>query len=135
VKETVVFVPLLLARIGSRLTHRRISLLILRSPHHSRTLKATALFAETLCAMRRQSENTEALHMEQGTRIESLGPLDLMGVVMYGNPSKISFHDAWVYPPMFPAPFEFTYMAGIERVSCIDVPIRMLMKTILDARM
>ncbi|MEW6511804.1 MAG: GyrI-like domain-containing protein [Bacteroidota bacterium] len=91
--------------------------------------------------------------MNQSTRIESFGPVDLMGVVLYGNPSKVRFHDAWVhfgkvadelalsridknlyglqvYPPTFPAVFEFTYMASIETNPGITVPIRMLTKTV-----
>jgi predicted transcriptional regulator YdeE len=91
--------------------------------------------------------------MNQPTRIESFGPLDLMGVALYGNPAKVHFHDAWVhfgkvadeltisrigkdlyglqvYPPTFPATFEFTYMASIEKDRGIDVPIRMLMKSL-----
>jgi predicted transcriptional regulator YdeE len=91
--------------------------------------------------------------MNQPTRRELFGPLDLMGVVLYGNPSTVRFHDAWVhfgkvgdeialprigkslyglqlYPPSFPAVFEFTYMASIEKTPGITVPIRMLTKTV-----
>jgi predicted transcriptional regulator YdeE len=91
--------------------------------------------------------------MNELTRMELFGPLNLMGVVLYGNPSKVRFHDAWVhfgkvadelalsrigktlyglqvYPPSFPAVFEFTYMACIEKDPGITVPIRMLTKTV-----
>lgn len=74
-------------------------------------------------------------------------------VALFGIPDNVQFHDAWVhfgqiadelsisrigktlyglqvYPPTFPAKFEFTYMACNEKVPDIEVPIRMLTKTI-----
>lgn len=113
----------------------------------------TALPPHTLSARRRQRDNMLGSHMSESTRIESSGPLELMGVAVYGNPAHVSFHDAWVhfgrvadefaisrfgkdlyglqiYPPTFPAIFEFTYMACMEKTAGIDVPIRMLMKSV-----
>jgi predicted transcriptional regulator YdeE len=91
--------------------------------------------------------------MNQNTRIEICGPLELMGVALYGDPKKIQFESAWeyfgkvadeasisrigknlyglqIYPPWFPKRFEFTYMACIEKDRGMEVPIRMITKTI-----
>lgn len=91
--------------------------------------------------------------MNEDVRIETYGPMELMGVVLYGNPKKVQFHTAWehfgklandlsipligknlygiqIYPPWFPSRFEITYMASIEKEPGFEVPIRMLTKTI-----
>jgi predicted transcriptional regulator YdeE len=91
--------------------------------------------------------------MKQKTRIETCGPLELMGVTVYGNPEKIKFESAWehfgkvadeasisrigknlyglqIYPPWFPEIFEFTYMACMEKNHEAETPIRMITKTI-----
>jgi predicted transcriptional regulator YdeE len=91
--------------------------------------------------------------MKQTPRIESCGPLELIGVALFGNPAKVRFHDAWVlfgqladeagisrigrtlyglqlYPPSFPATFEFTYFASIEKTPDLKVPLAMLTKTL-----
>jgi predicted transcriptional regulator YdeE len=91
--------------------------------------------------------------MNRETRIETCGPLELMGVTLYGNPEKTHFCNAWehfgkvadeasisrigknlyglqIYPPWFPKKFELTYIAGIEKERGIEVPIRMITKTL-----
>jgi predicted transcriptional regulator YdeE len=91
--------------------------------------------------------------MNQETRIERLGPMDLIGVTLYGNPRVVEFSVAWehfgkvadeaaisrvgkdlyglqIYPPWFPERFELTYMASIARGSLAKIPARMVMKTI-----
>ncbi len=91
--------------------------------------------------------------MNDRTRIETCGPLELMGVALCGNPATTQFHNAWehfgkvadessisrigknlyglqIYPPWFPEKFEITYMACIERERGMEVPIRMVTKTV-----
>lgn len=91
--------------------------------------------------------------MNQQTRIETFGPIELIGIAMFGNPKTTSFHVAWdffgtiaddasisrngkdmyglqIYHPLFPKKIELTYMACIEKEYDIDVPIRMLSKRI-----
>jgi predicted transcriptional regulator YdeE len=91
--------------------------------------------------------------MNNLTRIETCGPLELMGVALYGNPAVTQFHDAWqhfgkvadelsltrigknlyglqIYPPWFPQRFEITYIASIERERGMKVPIWMVTKTL-----
>jgi len=91
--------------------------------------------------------------VNQQTRIETFGPIELIGVALFGNPETISFHKAseffgtiaddasisrigkdmyglQIYHPMFPQKFELIYMACIEKEPNMDVPIRMLSKRI-----
>lgn len=91
--------------------------------------------------------------MNQQPRIETFGPIELIGVALFGNPKTTSFHSAWeffgtiaddssisrigkdmyglqIYHPMFPEKFELTYMACVEKEPNIDIPIRMLSKRI-----
>lgn len=91
--------------------------------------------------------------MNQKTRIETFGPIEFIGVALFGNPETTSFHKAWeffgaladdasisrigkdiyglqIYHPMFPQKFELTYMACIDKEPNMDVPIRMLSKII-----
>lgn len=91
--------------------------------------------------------------MDNEVRIEHFGPLELMGVVQYGDPRIVQFHTAWehfgkivkdlsitligkdlyglqIYSPWFPARFEITYLAGMQKEGLLDVPIRMFTKSI-----
>ncbi len=91
--------------------------------------------------------------MKNETRIEEIGPIELMGVAVYGNPEITSFHKAWeyfgavadeasisrinkdiyglqLYHPAFPKTFEMTYMACMMREEDFTVPIRMMSKVI-----
>jgi len=91
--------------------------------------------------------------MIQKTRIETFGPVEFIGVALFGNPETTPFHSAWeyfgeladeagisrigkdiyglqMYHPKFPQKFELTYMACIEKEPGVDVPIRMISKTI-----
>jgi predicted transcriptional regulator YdeE len=91
--------------------------------------------------------------MKKEVRIEQIGPLELIGVVQYGDPKIVQFHTSWdhfgkivrdlslsiigkdlyglqIYPPWFPSRFEITYMASMEKENKMDVPIRMLSKLI-----
>jgi len=91
--------------------------------------------------------------MNQKTRIETFGPVEFIGVALFGNPEITSFHAAWdyfgvladdasisrigediyglqLYHPKFPKKFELSYMACIIKEPDMDVPIRMLSKTI-----
>jgi len=87
--------------------------------------------------------------MNQKTRIEIFGPVEFIGVALFGNPETTAFHTAWdyfgvcaddasisrigkdiyglqLYHPGFPKKFELSYMACIEKEVDMDVPIRML---------
>ena len=91
--------------------------------------------------------------MNKQVRIETFGPVELLGVALFGNPETISFHSAWeyfgeiaddasiprigkdvyglqLYHPSFPKKYELLYMACIEKEPGTDVPIRMLSKII-----
>jgi predicted transcriptional regulator YdeE len=91
--------------------------------------------------------------MNQKTRIETFGPVEFIGIALFGNPETTSFHNAWdyfgaiaddasisrigksiyglqLYHPMFPQKFELSYMACIEKEPDMDVPIRMLSKIV-----
>jgi predicted transcriptional regulator YdeE len=93
------------------------------------------------------------MEMKQKTRIETFGPVEFVGVALFGNPETNSFHSAWeffgtladdasisrigkdiyglqMYHPKFPKIFELTYMACIEKEPNMDVPIRMLSKIV-----
>lgn len=91
--------------------------------------------------------------MSHEMRVESLGILALMGVILYGDPRSVNFSASWnhfgkvaddaglsrigkdlyglqIYSPWFPKRFEITYMASIARESLVEVPVRMVEKTI-----
>ena len=91
--------------------------------------------------------------MNRQTRIETFGPIEFIGVALFGNPETTSFHSAWqyfgeiaddasisrvgkdlyglqLYHPMFPKKFELLYMACIKKEPGMNVPIRMLSKII-----
>ena len=76
--------------------------------------------------------------MREETRIETCGPMDFVGVALYGNPETTPFCSAWelfgavaddagisrigkhiyglqIYHPRFPKQFELTYMACLQR--------------------
>jgi predicted transcriptional regulator YdeE len=95
--------------------------------------------------------------MNKDTRIETFGPVDLMGVALFGNPEVASFQSAWqyfgeiadeasisrigkdiyglqLYHPEFPNKFEMTYMACMEKEYNLEVPIRMLSKKLQKCR-
>jgi predicted transcriptional regulator YdeE len=91
--------------------------------------------------------------MNNSVRFETIGPIDLMGVVIYGNPDIVPFHQAWehfgkiadeasisrigkdlfglqIYSPWFEEKHEITYMACIEKPVNFQIPIRLLSKTL-----
>ena len=92
--------------------------------------------------------------MDRRTRIiDTFGPIELIGVSLFGNPETTSFHNAWdyfgeiadsesisrigkdlyglqLYHPEFPKRFEMIYMACIERLPNREIPIRMVSKVI-----
>ena len=91
------------------------------------------------------------------TRIESCGPIEFVGVAIYGNPETTPFCSAWelfgevadeasisrvgkdlyglqIYHPRFPKRFEMTYMACLQREPDVDVPIRMIVKSLPESR-
>lgn len=91
--------------------------------------------------------------MNQKTRTEIFGPVEFIGVALFGNPKTTSFQYAWeffgeiaddasisrigkdlyglqMYHPMFPKKFELSYMACIVKEPGMNVPIRMLSKII-----
>ncbi len=95
--------------------------------------------------------------MSAETRIETCGPMEFMGVVLYGNPETTPFHSAWelfgevadeasisrigkdiyglqIYHPRFPKQFELTYMACLLRELDMEVPIRMITKSLPECR-
>jgi predicted transcriptional regulator YdeE len=95
--------------------------------------------------------------VRQTTRIERLEALVFIGVPIYGNPEEIDFSRAWeyfgkeaddagisrigrdlyglqIYSPWFPQRLEMTYMASIEIGDLMDVPLRMMVKTIPASR-
>ncbi len=95
--------------------------------------------------------------MSAETRIETCGPMNFVGVALYGNPELSSFSSAWdlfgtvaddagisrigkdiyglqIYHPEFPRRFELTYMACVRREPGMDVPIRMIVKSLPRCR-
>jgi predicted transcriptional regulator YdeE len=79
--------------------------------------------------------------------------MEFVGVALYGNPETTDFGNAWelfgavaddtgisrigkdlyglqIYHPEFPKRFELTYMACLRKETRIDVPIRMLVKSV-----
>ena len=95
--------------------------------------------------------------MSEETRIEIFGPIDFVGVAIYGNPETTPFSKAWelfgevadeasisrvgkdiyglqIYHPRFPKLFELTYMACLQRDPDMDVPIRMIVKALPESR-
>ena len=85
--------------------------------------------------------------------IESLGPIEFIGIACHGNPATADFHDAWqlfgkvadeasisrigrdvyglqIYDPGFPKRFELTYMACVIREPGMSVPIRLISKRV-----
>ena len=95
--------------------------------------------------------------MNEETRIETLGPMEFVGVAIYGNAETTPFCSAWelfgevandasisrigkdiyglqIYHPKFPEKFELTYMACLLRGLDMDVPIRMITKSVPGCR-
>jgi predicted transcriptional regulator YdeE len=95
--------------------------------------------------------------MSAQIRIEEFGPVEFIGVALYGNPEKTPFHAAWdlfgavaddaglsrigkdlyglqIYHPDFPRRFELTYLACIRREPGMDTPARMINKTMPRCR-
>ncbi len=95
--------------------------------------------------------------MSEETRIETCGPMEFVGVALYGNPEATPFCNAWelfgavaddaglsrigrhiyglqIYHPKFPKQFELTYMACLQREPQMDVPIRMIVKLVFLSR-
>jgi predicted transcriptional regulator YdeE len=87
------------------------------------------------------------------TRIETCGPLEFMGVALYGDPRASALRIAWelfgeyadeasisrigrdiyglqVYHPRFPKRFELTYLACLPREPGMALPIRMVSKSL-----
>ncbi len=97
------------------------------------------------------------MDMNKETRIETCGRMDFIGVALHGNPETTPFHKAWelfgavaddvgisrigkdiyglqIYHPAFPKQFELTYMACLEKEADMDVPLRMIMKSVPPCR-
>ena len=95
--------------------------------------------------------------MNEETRIETLGPMEFVGVAIYGNAETTPFCRSWelfgevaddasisrigkdiyglqIYHPKFPEKFELTYMACLLREPDMDVPIRMITKSVPRCR-
>lgn len=95
----------------------------------------------------------EVKDMDQESRIENLGTIELMGVAIYGNAGTTAFCTAWelfgevadeaslsrigkdiyglqIYHPRFPEEFTLTYMACLVREPEMELPARMLAKTL-----
>ena len=91
--------------------------------------------------------------MSDETRIETCGPIELIGVALYGNPESDPSDRAWslfgevadeasisrvgkdiyglrIYPPGFPSKMQWSYMACLPKEPDTDVPIRMVAKTL-----
>ena len=91
--------------------------------------------------------------MTEKTRIEISGPLEFVGVAVYGNPETSAISGAWdlfgavaddagisrirkdiyglqIYHPKFPKQFELTYMACMKKGPDMEVPIRMIAKSL-----
>jgi predicted transcriptional regulator YdeE len=91
--------------------------------------------------------------VKHATRIERLEELILIGAPIYGNPEEINFSRVWeyfgkvaddvgisrigrdlyglqIYSPWFPQRLEMTYIASIEMGDLVEVPLRMVVKTI-----
>ncbi len=108
-----------------------------------------SLFAESL--------GMGGIDMIEEPRIETCGPMDFVGVALHGNPETTPFCNAWklfgtvaddagisrigkdiyglqIYHPAFPKEFELTYMACLKKEPEMDVPIRMIMKSVPQSR-
>jgi predicted transcriptional regulator YdeE len=96
-------------------------------------------------------------NMNADTRIETLGPIQFVGVAVHGGAESDPVDTAWslfgevgrdasistvgrdiygllVFHPDFPERLEWTYMACLEREPNVDVPIRMLTKSLPKCR-
>ena len=95
--------------------------------------------------------------MSDNTRIEKCGSMRFIGVALYGNPETTPFCHAWelfgavaddagisrigknifglqVYHPKFPEQFEMMYIACLQNEPEMDVPIRMISKSLPESR-
>ncbi len=95
--------------------------------------------------------------MSSNIRIEKCGPVEFIGVSLFGNPELTSFHTVWdyfgiiadnasisrigddlfglqLYHPMFPKIFEISYMACIQKKPNMEIPIRMFSKIIPESK-
>lgn len=95
--------------------------------------------------------------MNQNTRIETLGPIEFIGITLFGNPETTSFHSAWeyfgtiaddasisrigqdlyglqIYHPVFSKIFKLSYMAYIEKKNNMEIPIRMFSKILKESK-
>ncbi|MCP3963032.1 MAG: GyrI-like domain-containing protein [bacterium] len=91
--------------------------------------------------------------MSEETRVETCGPIEFIGVALYGDPKSDPSDGAWslfgevadeasisrvgkdiyglrIYPPEFPGKLEWSYMACLPREPEMDLPIRMVAKTL-----
>jgi len=91
--------------------------------------------------------------MSEEIRIETLGQIEFVGVTLYGNAVSDPADEAWrlfgevadeaaisrfgkdtyglrIYPPRFPGKMEWSYMACLPRELDMDIPIRMVAKTL-----
>ena len=91
------------------------------------------------------------------TRIEKFGPVEFIGVALFGNHETTPFHAAWeyfggvaedanisrigkdiyglqIYHPKFPRKFELSYMACMVQEPGMDVPIRMVSKKLPECK-
>jgi predicted transcriptional regulator YdeE len=84
-------------------------------------------------------------------RIVERNAFQIVGIPLFGNPLEYEFSKAWdlfgqiadetpwmrqqhtlfglqVYPPRYPEPFEFTYLAGVQIAAGAETPIRCVRK-------
>jgi len=95
--------------------------------------------------------------MATGARIETHGPMEFIGVAMYGDLNSESEDRAWglfeavaqeeavsrvwksiyglhIYHPRFPDRFDLTYMACVAREPSMGMPVGMLSKSLPECR-
>jgi predicted transcriptional regulator YdeE len=95
--------------------------------------------------------------MSEEVRIETLGPIEFVGVILYGDPESDPSDRAWslfgevadeasisrigkdvyglrIYPPKFPGKLEWSYMACIPKETDMDTPIRMVSKSLPESK-
>lgn len=95
--------------------------------------------------------------MSEETRIETCGPMEFVGVALYGDPESDPSDGAWslfgevadeasisrvgkdiyglrIYPPKFPGKLEWSYMACLLREPDMETPIRMLTKALPECK-
>jgi predicted transcriptional regulator YdeE len=97
------------------------------------------------------------MNKDSKPRIVRRGAFQVVGLPLFGNPRESAFSAAWdifgqiadetswlrrkgklyglqIYPPRYPHPFEFIYLAGVEVPADTETPLRCVRKELPPAR-